>query len=410
MDTKLTLVELNRKHQREFKARQKAKDPDGFRAQRTAEMKEYRAKRKLREASLIPAPINNTPPKTIQLPVIQPPQPAKKQRGRKKTQLVDNPETVPLYKRTNKALEQSSIDDYIGKLNIINNLMTDTPLHEGTKREVIKLLEGKKFLANVIDINLKYLRNISDVVQELRKKYQNDNTFRLYINVLVVIISRMPKYQAEYQQLSKINIQLSKEYSAERDKHQVAPKDEGKIFSFQPQDIQDNTDKLTNINDKMLYVLSIYLLRRLEIRSLILSHSETDDVNNFLIVDKNNTPIKAVFNNYKTKGKFGKQSVNIPDNIKNIVKEYLDTNKIPVGQFIFGQEKDKRLNISQSNFSTKVKTLFTKIYGKEITNRWIRMSYSSFKAEDILDKMKQLEEDAKLLSHSTSTHKQYIKQ
>ena len=268
---KETLKEQNARHQREFKARQKAKDLEKYREQKREEMKTYRAKRKAAEDKLNPPKVNNIPPKTIEIPKVEPPTRAKKQRGKPKTKLVENPEIVPLYKRTNKPLEQSSVDDYVSKLNIINELMTSRQLHQGTKREVIKLLEGKDYYQTVIDANLKYIKNITEVVKKLREKYQNDKTFRNYINVLVVILSRIPKYNTEYQQLSKINIQLSQEYKQERDKNEVSDEDNGKIFSYEPEDIKANIDKLTDINEKMLYVLSIYLLRRLEIRTLILS-------------------------------------------------------------------------------------------------------------------------------------------
>ena len=51
----------------------------------------------------------------------------------------------------------------------------------------------------------------------------------------------------------------------------------------------------------MLYVLSIYLLRRLEIRTLILSDKEDDDTQNFLIVDKNNNPKQKTIYSFKRK-------------------------------------------------------------------------------------------------------------
>ena len=86
----------------------------------------------------------------------------------------------------------------------------------------------------------------------------------------------------------------------------------------------------------------------------------------------------------------------------------MDTNKIKIGQYIFGQDKDKRMNISQSNFSNKIKVLFRNIYGEEITNRWIRMSYTRSK-KYLLDAVLEFEADAKLLSHSVRTHKQYVK-
>jgi hypothetical protein len=401
MEEKLTLLQQNAKHQRNFKERKKQSDPDGYKVQRTEEMRRYREKRKLKEASLKPILIANIEPlKTITLHTIED--------VKANNKLLDNTDTIPLFKRTNKSLKQSTINDYIKKLNVINKLITTEGLKDDTKNEIIKLLEGKDFNQSLLDVNLKYLKNITDVINKVREKYQNDNTFRVYINVLIVVLNRIPKYQNEYQRLSKIHIQLLKEYTIERNKNEVAKEDEGKLISFKEEDIKKNINELTNIRDKMLYVMSIYLLRRLEIRKLILAESESDDINNFLIVDKNNNPIKAVFNEYKTKKKDDKQIVPINEKIKSIVKEYLDTFNIKLGEYVFSQKQDKRLIISQSNFSEKIKKLFTKIYGEKITNRWIRMSYTSSK-KYLFDAVKEFENDAVKLSHSVETHKQYFK-
>ena len=408
MTEKLTLKEQNALYQRTFKEKQKALHPEEYRKQRTEEMKLYRQKRKEKEALLNPPkekPIE--PKKTIELePLIQ--EPKRKTKGRPKRQ-VDKDEIIPLYKRTNKHLEQTTIDDYINKLNIINEMMQNKPLTSQIKTQIIKALEGKEFYASVIEISLKYLKNINGVVQKLRDKYQNDNTFRGYINVLVVILGKLPTYKKEYQQLAKVNIKLSQEYTDDRKKNILNEEDKDKIISFSSEEIEGNISKLTNINDKMIYVLSVYFLRRLEIRTLILSLEDDDDNENLLIVDKNNNPKEVIFNQYKTAKTFKKQQIDIPDDIKELIKEYLDKNKIKIGNYILGQQKDRRKAISQGNFSKKIKDVFNKLYNTDITNRWIRQSYATEKGGDILKKLQDFEKDAIKLSHSTDIHKQYIK-
>ena len=192
MTEKLTLNQQNVKHQTSFKARQRALDEDAYKEKKRLEMAVYRAKRKKQEELLNPKPITQAPKKIIALPEVA--EPKKLNRGKKsKKKLIDNPEIIPLFQRTNKQLEQSSIDDYTSKINIINKLMTGKALQQEIKREIIKLIEGKDFKQAVIDNNIKYFQDINVVVQKLRDKYQNDRTFRNYINVLVVILSRIPK-------------------------------------------------------------------------------------------------------------------------------------------------------------------------------------------------------------------------
>ena len=410
MAENLTLNQQNALHQRTYKAKKKAENPEEYRKKRSEEMKIYRAKRKEREAHLNLTNPQNTvaaePKKTVELEPLEN-GPKRDKRGRPPN--AEKNRIIPLFKRTNKPLEKSTKEDYLSKLNIINKLMLKQPLSDIGKKEIIKALENKQFYASVLEINMKYLRNIDDVVQKLRDKYQNDNTFRGYINPLVVILGKLPHFSKEYQQLAKLNIKLSNEYSAERDKHIVKEKDKNKLISFSPQEIKDGIEKLTNLSDKAIYVLSVYFLRRLEIRTLILSLEE-DDEDNVLVVDKHYNPIKVIFNKYKTHKVYKQQSIDVPQEIKGILKDYLVKNKIKAGEYVLGQVSDRNKFVAQGNFSNKIKDVFNKIYNADITNRWIRQSYATHKNDDnFLEKMKEFEKDANLLSHSVAVHKQYVK-
>ena len=62
--------------------------------------------------------------------------------------------------------------------------------------------------------------------------------------------------------------------------------------------------------------------------------------------------------------------------------------------------------ISQGNFSTKMKTVFNKLYDADITNRWIRSAYATKQDGEFLEAQKTFEENAAKLSHSVNVHRQ----
>ena len=148
-------------------------------------------------------------------------------------------------------------------------------------------------------------------------------------------------------------------------------------------------------------------MRRLEIRFLKLEYEDNDDENRYLlIVDKKYNPSVVIFNEYKTAKVFKKQILEIPDEIKALVKEYLIVKKINIGDYVFGLVKNKKEYVSQGNFSTKIKTVFNKLYDANITNRWIRTAYATEKGGKVIDAIKEFQKDASKLSHSDKVHGQ----
>ena len=155
-------------------------------------------------------------------------------------------------------------------------------------------------------------------------------------------------------------------------------------------------------------------MRRLEIRYLKLAYEDKsktdgDTIENYLIVDKNYNPIKAVFYIFKTSRKYKRENAEIPNEIKGLIKEYLIVKKINIGDYILGLDRNKKEMISQGNFSNKIKTIFNKLYDADITNRWIRTAYATETDGALLEAHRKFEEHAAKLSHSSSVHRQYIK-
>jgi len=398
----LTYNELNAKHQREHNARLRSINPEQFKKDQAEKMRIYRKQRKEREALLNPVKKVEEPVRTIDLTKFTAP-PIKQTKGTKKA--VSN-DIIPLYLRSNKEITESTLNDYISKLNIIHKLFTSKSLSTIEKIEISKAIKGNTFDKTLIDLS--YYTNINTVIKKLRETYQNNNTFRTYINVATVLLSRLDNLKQQYQVIAKVNIDFSKSYNDERDKHIIADEDKNKLISFTPEEISSNIKKLTKIEDKVLYAFSVYLLRRLEIRFLKLAYEDNEDDNeNLLIVDKKYNPSVVIFNEYKTAKVFKKQVVEIPDEIKILVKEYLIAKKINIGDYVFGLVRNRKEYISQGNFSTKIKTVFNKLYDANITNRWIRMAYATDKGGKVIDAVKEFEKDASKLSHSNRIHGQY---
>ena len=399
----LTYNELNAKHQREHNARLRSKNPEQFKKAQAEKMREYRRKRIERESLLKPVVKVEEPTRTIDLTKFEAP-PIKQTKGKKKA--VSN-DIIPLHLRSNKEITEGSLNDYLSKLNIVHKLFVKTPLNTTQKAEIRKAIKGNAFDKSLIDVS--YFIDIAKVIKKLRETYANDNTFRAYINAISVLLSRLDDFKKQYQLTAKVNIEFSQSYNDERDKHIIADKDINKLISFTPEEINKNINKLKKIDDKVLYAFSVYLLRRLEIRFLKLEYGDNDDENkNLLIVDKKYNPSVVIFNEYKTAKVFKKQIVEIPDEIKPLIKEYLTVKKINIGDYVFGLVRNKKEYISQGNFSTKIKTVFNKLYDANITNRWVRTAYATEKGAKLVDAVKEYESDASKLSHSNRVHGQYI--
>ena len=318
----LTYNELNAKHQREHNARLRAADPEQYKKTQAEKMREYRRKRIERESQLNPIVKVEEPIRTIDLTKFEA-QPIKQTKGQKKA--ISN-DIIPLYLRSNKEITEGTLNDYISKLNIVHKLFLSTPLNTIQKAEIQKAIKGNKFDKSLIDMS--YFIDIAKVIKKLREIYANDNTFRGYINAISVLLSRLDDFKKQYQLIAKVNIEFSKSYNDERDKHIIADEDKNKLISFTPEEINTNILKLKKIEDKILYAFSVYLLRRLEIRFLKLAYEDNEEENeNLLIVDKKYNPSVVIFNEYKTAKVFKKQVVEIPDEIKALVKEYLITKK-----------------------------------------------------------------------------------
>ena len=373
-------------------------------------MKEYNRKRRALVKSLMPPKVVH-PPKQIEIPVITPePPPPKKGRTTTKYTTTTTTELVPKHLTRDKPLEPKTIEVYSGKINIINKLILGKNITSKTKQELIKLYSDSKNVNEDAILNeLAYLKDIEPTIKKLRAKYPNDATFMSYINVLTVITGHIPRLRNEYLILSKINKSISVSIQQNRDKNIV--EDEDNLIDLNDKmAIWENVFKLKNLRDEVLYLLYCYIQRRLENRLLVLTKEtnlkKLEDRNNYLIIST--SPKILVYNEYKTAATYKQQDFELPVELDSIIDEYIKSDRLKEGDFLFHQKQDKRMPINEPNFSKLIGDIFQKVYGVRIINRNIRRSAAtSLKALD--PSLEQMKEKARELGHSIEEQLKYRK-
>ena len=139
---------------------------------------------------------------------------------------------------------------------------------------------------------------------------------------------------------------------------------------------------MTKYKDKLIFAIyTLHPARRLDWRHVVLT-TETDkkeledDNLNFLSITPKEK--KVIFNNYKTDIKYGQQVFKLTDpELNKIIDSYITMKKLKEGDYLFSLETDKQRPISQPNFSKKIEDVFYKIYTEPVSDRYLRMSWTS---------------------------------
>lgn len=408
----LTLAEQNRVNQQNHRLKVISKiGIDEYRKKKNEEMRIYRAKRKAEEQATNPKPVTDAPKKTVVIPVINTNTKAaniKQPKGLKYkvNKVVD---VVPSYVTRDTNLEPNTIKNYISKLNLINKLMISNSLPSNVKNELLKLMNSKAFDEKLLFDEMPYLNDVEKVINALREKYSNDNTFTSYLIAYTVVLSHISSLRSDYLRISTLAKDQTKQSQAKRDENTT--EDPDKIIDLSNRQVLlKNIDKLPNITDKLIYAVNVLIPpRRLEHRFVVI----TDENNAKMLQDTNNYLIirgkwRFIFNEYKTASYLGQQDIPIPDDLKQILLAYIKTKKLSIGDYLFSLARDKREIISQPNFSSKISKVFAKIHGVEISNRFLRYSASTTATNQNLSK-KERQELATQMGHSLNQNLSYSK-
>ena len=395
--------------QKKYRNRKAQEDPE-YKKKLREYMKSYNEKKQNKYFLIKKKLLNEAPPKTVLIPSIGDDIKVDRRTKKGKRQIA---EIVPSFQTRKTDLKSNTLKSYISKSDIIHRILTGKSLSPQLEEELLKLFNNEAFDEKIIIDNMDYLNNIEPTIETIRSNYNNNNSFKSYVNVLTVITSHLPLYKDTYQILTKLNINLNKAIQDIREENKLEDYEKDKIIDLDRDVILKKLDLLPNIKDKLIFaVYTLQPARRLEWRLVVLT-TETDEKEledpdlNFLSISPKGK--KVIFNNYKTDIKYGQQSFKLTDTeLNKIIDSYIKLRKLKEGDYLFSLETDKQRPISQPNFSKKIEEVFYKVYKEPISDRYLRMSWISglMKTNPTKKEMKEL---ARLMAHSTEEQSKYNK-
>jgi hypothetical protein len=289
-------------------------------------------------------------------------------------------------------------------------------LAEGTKKTYMSNL--KKLNNKVDPTDIKFLKK-TDIVLEKIKEIVNPNTRRTYYISVVTALKDQPKYKKEYDiyhaEMMNINKELNTDsFKSEKTKEKHIKVDMVVLHKRQDylNEVITQIGKKRKITDEQynklhdLVIVSLYMLiapRRVLDYSCMVVEKPTDNKELNYYNDG-----KFYFNNYKTKGSYNQQMVEVPKNLQDILKVWL---KLKRGE-------DNHLLLTLSSQPLKA----NKPYSPSDLSKYIKVAFdnpsmgiSVLRGEYLKDKYgtitKEMKEDIKNMGTSmTVATETYIKE
>jgi hypothetical protein len=294
-------------------------------------------------------------------------------------------------------------------MSVIENKLIGRGLSENS----LKLYEANlKRLNNGNEIkNLNFLKDTETIINKIKEK--KDTTARSYIIAICSIIKNDPKLKKQYDIYYKILVEYNDKLKNNNSKSEK--QQEEWISQNEVKEIYNNLEdeaklllKKKNLNNdeynKLLsyVVLSLYVLqpprRNLDYLKMIAvakyKGTEDKNYNYFDIANK-----KMIFNNYKTKGTYQSQEIDIDEKLYLILLMWIK--KFKIKSYILQKMDNSELD---KNGITKI---LYKIFNKKIGSSMLRNIYLTDKYSD---KNEEKIKDAKMMGTSVGTiDNQYTK-
>lgn len=126
-----------------------------------------------------------------------------------------------------------------------------------------------------------------------------------------------------------------------------------------------------------------------------------DDINYYIRPPKSDHGY-FIFNNYKTKKKYGTQKINVPVNLDQILVNYINDNEIITGDRIFG-------DIDANHFGRNLGDIYEREANKRVTANIYRHSYITNFAHNKKPSPASIDRLSIMMAHSVAQQIQYIR-
>ena len=252
--------------------------------------------------------------------------------------------------------------------------------------------------------NLNFLSNQETILDKI--KTLKPNTQRTYIISICSLLKCIDdkKNKKMYDKYSKLlddfNIKLKDQTEKTETEIDNWIKPDDIIELYNNIKKQTNTNP-TKINYQNLLLLSLYHLippRRNKDYQLmkVIKNSDSELSNDFNYIDLDKK--QFIFNNYKTSRTYKNQIIDIPDELYNIITEYIKVFDIKDGDDGWLLVNPKT-NKPYTNTNT-ITILLNKIFNSKVSSSMLRKVYLTSKYSD---KNKELEKDSKSMGTSVNT-------
>lgn len=311
-----------------------------------------------------------------------------------------------------KGVSEKTAKDYIGKISVIHKVFTTDELDKellekillgkGTDKDEDKLLE-----------NMKYIKDVDNLIETITKKYENIQSRKGYISPFLTLTSYLKclnkiNYEKLRIKFEEVNNEI---YGIRKENKQ--PENENLIDDFDEKTIIELSKKLGKDRDYILiyYFYTLQPPRRnddvvkLELINEGYDKDKLDKKKNYIVIDKNKNAIELIYLNYKTNDNYGKQIIPIEnEKLKEEIKYNIIKYNKKEGDRLFhsktiDKKTGKRKLIRADSFGRTIAKIFTKVYEKKITTNTIRHSYITWEMRKVRN-VRYLENLALLMGHS----------
>lgn len=329
-----------------------------------------------------------------------------------------------------RAYTEKQIEDFYKKISKVLKIVFDKELTDKTKAIIVSILRGKnveqgKYKTNLDffnkELNIFNKRNIVASLGKIADHFKNVNTIKNHITPFVNLFSRIDSYNDVYQIITNYNIDLNNKYIEKREDNEPTSDEELEklqtvMKTYDPKNPEETKEKINNaeLNSKDKFLASLYLLmpvRRLEYKIMKLTNTEKDLDENFNYLYIKGKKSKFIFNKYKTASKggkiktevFGKQELEVNDDVLQYFKQFIKEFKIKNGDLLFGE-------MSLSTYSKLIQDIMEIIFKvKKVGATTLRTVASSYNQQDTTKSVKEKKELAKDMAHDLNTQMLYNK-
>jgi len=328
-----------------------------------------------------------------------------------------------------RAYNEKQVDDFVKKIAKVLKIF-NKELTPNTKAIIVSIFRGRnveigKYKTNLEsfnkELNIFNKKNIKTTLEKIANYFKNINTIKNNITPFVNLYARIDSYENTYQIMTNYNIDLNNKYIEKREQNEPTSDEELEklktvMDNYDPKNPEETKEKINNaeLNSKEKAIASLYLLmatRRLEYRIMKLTDTLNSLDENFNYLYIKGKKSKFIFNKYKTANKggkiktevFGKQELEVNDDVLLYLKEYIKDSKIKSGDLLFKE-------MSLSTFCTIIQDIMEKIFGiSKIGATTLRTVASSYNQQDNTKSVKEKKLLAQDMAHDLSTNALYNK-